>query len=194
MAKRQNKHNVVPGKFECKPGCQYYVYYTRKFAGIVDARDFDSAFNATFEAVFSEAMYIVDQVFIVEMPAQASYEEVHDYYTSKKWCYYASLILLKAELREKVFMSFDEFERHIAVQEILPVMNEVTKVESSVFDEVRYNAKLKAMMLVFKNGARYVYSHVSRKVHKELIGAESVGKYFNANIRGRDEYEPLKVA
>jgi len=43
----------------------------------------------------------------------------------------------------------------------------------------------------FRNGTSYAYGDVPTAKHTELMEAESVGRHFNANIRG--EYEVKKI-
>lgn len=62
---------------------------------------------------------------------------------------------------------------------------EVIKVESSTIDELYYNLEERKLIVTFKNGSKYQYDDVSEDVFKELISAESVGKYFTANIRNK---------
>ena len=40
----------------------------------------------------------------------------------------------------------------------------------------------------FKNGTEYHYYDVPEKVHADLMSAESVGKHFNAHIKGKFEH------
>ena len=45
------------------------------------------------------------------------------------------------------------------------------------------------MIVEFKGGARYKYFDVPSEIVGELIGADSVGKYFNSNILGQYKEE-----
>lgn len=64
-------------------------------------------------------------------------------------------------------------------------------VESSNLRSVGYDEFLLVLEVEFKNGAVYRYYGVPAEVHDELINAESVGKYFNANVKSK--YNFLKV-
>lgn len=64
-------------------------------------------------------------------------------------------------------------------------------VESSNIRYVGYDEFLLVLETEFKNGAVYRYYGVPSEVHDELINAESVGKYFNANVKSK--YNFLKV-
>jgi len=48
--------------------------------------------------------------------------------------------------------------------------------------------------LEFRDGAVYHYFQVSEQIFRELLGAESTGAYFNANIRHRFAYAPIRRA
>ena len=64
-------------------------------------------------------------------------------------------------------------------------------VESSNLKSVGYDEFLLVLEIEFKSGAVYRYYGVPAEVHDELINAESVGKYFNANVKSK--YNFLKV-
>ena len=64
-------------------------------------------------------------------------------------------------------------------------------VESSNLKSVGYDEFLLVLEIEFKSGAVYRYYGVPSEVHDELINAESVGKYFNANVKSK--YNFLKV-
>ena len=64
-------------------------------------------------------------------------------------------------------------------------------VESSNLRSVGYDEFLLVLEIEFKSGAVYHYYGVPSEVHDELINAESVGKYFNANVKSK--YNFLKV-
>lgn len=65
-------------------------------------------------------------------------------------------------------------------------------VESSNLRSVGYDEFLLVLETEFKSVvAVYRYYGVPSEVHDELINAESVGKYFNANVKSK--YNFLKV-
>ena len=64
-------------------------------------------------------------------------------------------------------------------------------VESSNLRSVGYDEFLLVLEIEFNSGAVYRYYGVPSEVHDELINAESVGKYFNANVKSK--YNFLKV-
>lgn len=64
-------------------------------------------------------------------------------------------------------------------------------VESSNLRSVGYDEFLLVLETEFKNGSVYRYYGVQPGVYDELINAESVGKYFNANVKSK--YNFLKV-
>jgi hypothetical protein len=64
-------------------------------------------------------------------------------------------------------------------------------VESTALAVVAYDESQGALQLVFRGGAIYQYWGVAAEIHKELLGAESKGSYFNRFIRGRFPYRLL---
>ena len=60
------------------------------------------------------------------------------------------------------------------------------KVESSHIDDVEWeDGKL---LVTFKDGSVYEYSDVPIGVYQELLGAESIGKFFYTEIRNRFDF------
>ena len=51
-----------------------------------------------------------------------------------------------------------------------------------------YQDQLVLLELEFRDGAVYHYCNVPEQIFQELRGAESLGAYFNANIRHRFAY------
>ena len=67
----------------------------------------------------------------------------------------------------------------------------ITKsVNSSMVEELGYAADKKELTVKFKNGSVYAYSGVEASVFEVIANAESVGKAFNSEIRGK--YEMVK--
>ena len=64
-------------------------------------------------------------------------------------------------------------------------------VESSNLRSVGYDEFLLVLEIEFNAGTVYRYYGVPSEVHDELINAESVGKYFNANVKSK--YNFLKA-
>ncbi len=60
---------------------------------------------------------------------------------------------------------------------------EMTPVESSNIAAVGYNEEDKELHIEFNSGKTYAYQDVPEDIAKGLVEAESVGKYFHANIR-----------
>ena len=64
-------------------------------------------------------------------------------------------------------------------------------VESSNLRSVGYDEYLLVLEIEYNSGTVYRYYGVPSEVHDEIINAESVGKYFNANVKSK--YNFLKV-
>lgn len=58
-------------------------------------------------------------------------------------------------------------------------------VESSVLQDVRYNASRHALAVTFTNGRVYTYLGVPESIYEALLRAPSKGRFFNAEIRDR---------
>ncbi|MBB1156805.1 KTSC domain-containing protein [Amycolatopsis rubida] len=58
-------------------------------------------------------------------------------------------------------------------------------VESSVIRDVGYDAAKSVLEIGFRNGGVYRYHLVPARVHRELMAAESPGRYLNQEIKPR---------
>jgi hypothetical protein len=57
-------------------------------------------------------------------------------------------------------------------------------VKSSQIKEIAYDGPTETLYVKFKNGDKaYSYNPVNKETHAELMSAESVGKYYHANVR-----------
>lgn len=59
------------------------------------------------------------------------------------------------------------------------------KVESSDIVSVGYDPDVKILEVMFFGGRTYQYANVPENVYQELINSESVGSYFNTQIRDK---------
>ena len=66
-----------------------------------------------------------------------------------------------------------------------------TPVSSSTLVSVGYSSAEAALEAEFHRGTVYRYLDVPESVYQGLVAAESVGKYFNAAIRGRFQFVRL---
>jgi len=64
-------------------------------------------------------------------------------------------------------------------------------VESSNIAAVGHDPDTNRMVVQFKNGGLYEYPDVPVSEYQLLMSAESVGRYYSANIRGK--YEGRKI-
>jgi len=58
-------------------------------------------------------------------------------------------------------------------------------VKSSFFHSVGYDKKSQILEIEFLNGGVYEYSEIPKKLHEDLMAAESHGKYYNQYIKGQ---------
>lgn len=67
----------------------------------------------------------------------------------------------------------------------------MTPVKSSNVESCGYDTGAKALFVKFHGGNTFKYANVPQDIYENLTGAESVGKYFAAHIKGK--YESVKV-
>jgi hypothetical protein len=58
------------------------------------------------------------------------------------------------------------------------------QVKSSNIKSVGYDPEQKILEIEFKSGSVYQYEEVPEDVFQEMLVAESVGKYFNTQVKG----------
>lgn len=63
--------------------------------------------------------------------------------------------------------------------------------DSSTVRRVKYDEVSKSMRVEFHNGREYEYEDVPFDTYKDLIHAESVGKFFNASVRNAFSFTEL---
>ncbi len=63
---------------------------------------------------------------------------------------------------------------------------ESVPVDSSTLHDVAYDSERRRLVLTFVSGSVYEYADVPAKIARDLLEAESKGRYFNAHIR--DQY------
>lgn len=61
-------------------------------------------------------------------------------------------------------------------------------VSSSNVSSVGYDPETQTLEIEFNNGSIYQYFNVPQTVHEALMGASSVGKFLNAQIKGHYRY------
>ena len=67
---------------------------------------------------------------------------------------------------------------------------ESVPVDSSTLHDVTYDSERRHLVLTFTSGIVYEYSDVPATVARDLLQAESKGRYFNAHIR--DQYRFMR--
>jgi hypothetical protein len=60
----------------------------------------------------------------------------------------------------------------------------LTTVESSMIHAVGYDSKTRTLEVVFNSGSTWCYEGVPPKVYKELLAADSKGRYMRSEIIG----------
>lgn len=67
-------------------------------------------------------------------------------------------------------------------------------VPSSSVAEIGYAPASRVLEVVFRNGGVYRYFKVPPQAYRALIGAESIGRHLNAQIKGRYAYRRVAPA
>lgn len=70
-------------------------------------------------------------------------------------------------------------------------MTEVTITRSGMVNTIKYDEDKSLLTLTFNSGGSYEYEEVPKQVFTDMLAAESAGKYFHSNIKGK--YEAKKV-
>ena len=65
-------------------------------------------------------------------------------------------------------------------------------VESSAFQAAAYAEHQALLYLLFRSGEIYRYYEVPQWQYPEFLAADSKGRYFGRNIRGRFRYERMR--
>ena len=67
-------------------------------------------------------------------------------------------------------------------------------VQSSTISSAGYSRKSRMLDIEFRTGAVYRYQDVPASVYAAFTAAQSKGRYFGAEIRGKYVFEKMKVA
>lgn len=62
------------------------------------------------------------------------------------------------------------------------------KLKSSNIHSISYNAEDQNLEVGFNSGKLYLYHNVPEELHQQFLAAESKGKFFKQNIRGKFSY------
>ncbi len=66
-------------------------------------------------------------------------------------------------------------------------------VKSSMVSAVGYDPATSSLHVTFPKGGHYIYEGVTPEQHAALVGAESVGKHFAANVRSKFKHRMLNA-
>ncbi len=68
----------------------------------------------------------------------------------------------------------------------------MTYVQSSAIEQVSYDPDAQTLVATFRESGRtYVYADVPEEVYDGLLFSDSLGAYFNANIRDRFPFREI---
>lgn len=65
------------------------------------------------------------------------------------------------------------------------------ELNSSMIKYAEYNPDLQELTITFNNDEDYLFSEVEESVVRDFFSAESHGKYFNQNIKGKYNYSKI---
>jgi KTSC domain len=91
------------------------------------------------------------------------------------------LFVFLASIIEKSPASFSESSGQITWPNEVEIMK-LTTVESSMIHAIGYDSKKRMLEVVFNSGRTYCYEGVPPKIYKELMAAESKGRYMRNEI------------
>ena len=64
-------------------------------------------------------------------------------------------------------------------------MIEITNTRSGMISKLAYDEGESCMIIIFAKGGSYKYKNVPKDSFDALCNADSMGKYFHANIKGK---------
>ena len=67
-------------------------------------------------------------------------------------------------------------------------------VQSALIKTVAFDAATETMLIEFHDGEMYEYLNVSEELYDGLIGATSIGTYFNSKIRRNNSCPCRRIA
>lgn len=70
-------------------------------------------------------------------------------------------------------------------------MIEMIPVDSSNIESIGWDEVDEELFITFNSGSTYVYSEVPKEVFDSMMNAESKGKFFHANIKGKYSYDKV---
>lgn len=70
-------------------------------------------------------------------------------------------------------------------------MKTIKQVNSSQLQEVEYDSETSKLIVTFNNGSKYSYDDVPEKVFVELVSVDSIGSYFNREIKSKYKYTKI---
>lgn len=67
------------------------------------------------------------------------------------------------------------------------------EVKSAAISEIDYDAERAKLLVRFTSGERYVYVGVPDDVHRSLVEADSMGRFFQLHVRDRYPFNRLET-
>ncbi len=104
------------------------------------------------------------------------------------------LELLEIPAPVEAYEGLEELNQIVADSLALPTIDEaiaMLPVESSMANAVGYDSDEEVLQVEFNNGATYQYQNVDDQIWDGLYKTESIGKFFNSEIKGKYQYQRL---
>ena len=70
-------------------------------------------------------------------------------------------------------------------------MAEMISVSSSNINAIGYDPDSMKLTVEFKSGGTYEYAGVDPAMYTQFLQAESIGKFFHANIKGQFDHQKV---
>jgi hypothetical protein len=96
----------------------------------------------------------------------------------------------------EAFEGLQNLNEMIAESAVLPVVEEpiaMLPVRSTMATAIGYDSDEEILQVEFKNGSVYQYSGVDEDTWEDLHAADSIGSFFNTEIKGRFESERIDI-
>jgi hypothetical protein len=68
----------------------------------------------------------------------------------------------------------------------------VDSFDSTTIDNTTFIAEKNQLIVSFLNGRSYKYENVDEDTYMDMVYSDSVGRYFNQNIKGNYSYSEIK--
>lgn len=86
----------------------------------------------------------------------------------------------------------DEQVGYVPYEDLSYVLERRSPVASSAIESVGYDEEDAILEVEFRHGGVYEYFDVPEEVYRDLLTADSRGRYYHDNVRGEYDYRRLR--